>query len=170
MAALLSKRVNRPVKIINTPEEISTSVRHGTVCRLRCGVRKDGRLHAFDAQVLLNTGAYCTHGPIVSAAQSRKFQYRVPHYRYKGTLVYTNGPAAGAMRGYGNPQLMFARERLLDDIAKKLGMDPVRFRLLNHLQIGDRIPTSPIVLQSCAFRMRRGGKRSGGIERRRRIG
>ncbi len=152
MAALLSKRVNRPVKIVNTREEemLTVAVRHGTVCRLRCGVKKDGRLHAFDAQVLLNTGAYCTHGPIVSAAQSRKFQYRVPHYRYKGTLVYTNAPVAGAMRGYGNPQLMFARERMMDDIAKKLEMDPVRFRILNHLQIGDRIPTSPIVLQSCA--------------------
>ena len=152
VAALLSKRVNRPVKIINTREEemLTVAVRHGTVCRLRCGVKKDGRLHAFDAQVLLNTGAYCTHGPIVSAAQSRKFQYRIPHYRYKGTLVYTNGPVAGAMRGYGNPQLTFARERMMDDIAKTLEMDPVRFRLMNHLEIGERIPTSPLVLQSCA--------------------
>ena len=152
VAALLSKRVNRPVKIVNTREEemLTVAVRHGTVCRLRCGVKKDGRLHAFEAQVLLNTGAYCTHGPIVSAAQSRKFQYRVPHYRYKGTLVYTNGPAAGAMRGYGNPQLTFARERMMDDIAKTLEMDPVRFRLMNHLEIGERIPTSPLVLQSCA--------------------
>lgn len=153
VAALLSKRVNRPVKIINTREEemLTVAVRHGTVCRLRCGVRRDGRLQAFDAQVFLNTGAYCTHGPIVSAAQSRKFQYRIPHYRYKGTLVYTNAPPAGAMRGYGNPQLTFARERILDDIAKTLEMDPVRFRLMNHLEIGDRIPTSPIVLQSCAI-------------------
>jgi len=153
VAALLSRRVNRPVKIVNTREEemLTVAVRHGTVCRLRCGVKKDGRLHAFDAQVLLNTGAYCTHGPIVSAAQSRKFQYRIPHYRYKGTLVYTNGPAAGAMRGYGNPQLTFARERLMDDVARNLEMDPVRFRLMNHLQIGDQVPTSPIVLQSCAI-------------------
>ncbi|NWF56224.1 MAG: molybdopterin-dependent oxidoreductase [Syntrophaceae bacterium] len=153
VAAFLSKRVNRPVKIINTREEelLTVAVRHGTVCRLRCGIKRDGRLHAFDAQVFLNTGAYCTHGPIVSAAQSRKFQYRIPHYRYRGTLVYTNGPAAGAMRGYGNPQLTFARERMMDDIAKSLEMDPVRFRLMNHLEIGDRIPTSPIVLQSCAI-------------------
>jgi CO/xanthine dehydrogenase Mo-binding subunit len=153
VGALLSKRVGRPVKIINTREEelLATAVRHGTVSRLRCGVKKDGRLHAFDAEVLLNTGAYCTHGPIISAAQSRKFQYRIPHYRYKGTCVYTNGPVAGAMRGYGNPQLTFARERMMDEIAKTLEMDPVQFRLMNHLEIGELIPTSPIVLQSCAI-------------------
>ncbi len=152
VGALLSKRINRPVKIVNTREEelLATAVRHGTVCRLRCGVKKDGRLHAFDAEVLLNTGAYCTHGPIIAAAQSRKFQYRIPHYRYHGTCVYTNGPVAGAMRGYGNPQLTFARERMMDEIAKALNMDPVDFRLKNHLEIGERIPTSPIILQSCA--------------------
>ena len=97
VAALLSKRVNRPVKIVNTREEemLTVAVRHGTVCRLRCGVKKDGRLHAFEAQVLLNTGAYCTHGPIVSAAQSRKFQYRVPHYRYRGRLFTRTAPRQG---------------------------------------------------------------------------
>jgi CO/xanthine dehydrogenase Mo-binding subunit len=152
VCALLSKMTGRPVKIVNSREEelLATAVRHGTVCRIRCGVMKDGRLNAFDAEVLLNSGAYCTHGPIISAAQSRKFQYRVPHYRYRGTCVYTNGPVAGAMRGYGNPQLTFARERILDEIAATLEMDPVAFRLQNHLKIGEYIPTFPFPLQSCA--------------------
>ena len=152
VGALLSKRINRPVKIVNSREEelLATAVRHGTVCRIRCGVKKDGRLHAFDAEVLLNSGAYCTHGPIISAAQSRKFQYRIPNYHYKGTCVYTNGPVAGAMRGYGNPQLTFARERMMDEIARTLEMDPVAFRLKNHLKIGEYIPTFPFPLQSCA--------------------
>ncbi len=152
VCALLSKKVNRPVKIVNSREEelLTTAVRHGTICRIRCGVMKDGRLNAFDAEVLLNSGAYCTHGPIISAAQSRKFQYRVPNYRYKGTCVYTNGPVAGAMRGYGNPQLTFARERILEEIAATLEADPVAFRLKNHLAIGEYIPTFPFPLRSCA--------------------
>ena len=77
------------------------------------------------------------------------------------------------MRGYGNPQLTFARERMMDEIAKTLKMDPVRFRLKNHLEIGERIPTSPIVLQSCAVpelveegeKIRQGHRREGGEPR-----
>ena len=65
--------------------------------------------------------------------------------------MYTNGPVAGAMRGYGNPQLTFARERILDEIAGTLEMDPVAFRLKNHLKIGEYIPTFPFPLQSCAI-------------------
>lgn len=154
VGALLSKRIRRPVKIINTREEemLATSARHGTLCRLRVGVDKEGCLKAFHAKVYLNAGAYCTHTPIVLGAQTRKFQYRIPHYLYEGYGVYTNAPVAGAMRGYGNPQLTFARERMLDEIARKLGFDPIHFRMMNHLEVGETIPAHTFPLRSCAIR------------------
>jgi CO/xanthine dehydrogenase Mo-binding subunit len=154
VAALLSKRTRRPVKIINNREEemMATTARHGSVCHVKAGVDKEGRLKAFHAKVYLNAGAYCTHTPIVLAAQSRKFQYRIPHYLYEGYGVYTNGPVAGAMRGYGNPQITFARERLMDKIAKELGIDPLQFRMMNHLEVGETIPAHTFPLRSCAIR------------------
>jgi CO/xanthine dehydrogenase Mo-binding subunit len=152
VAALLSRRIHRPVKILNTREEemYATAVRHACIVHLKAGVGKDGRLRAFHARVYANTGAYCTHGPIVLGAQSRKFHYRVPHYLFEGSCVYTNAPVAGAMRGYGNPQLTFARELFLDKIARNLGMDPLAFRLVNQLKVGERIPAHTFPLRSCA--------------------
>jgi CO/xanthine dehydrogenase Mo-binding subunit len=154
VGVLLSKRVKRPVKIVNTREEemVGTCVRHASRCSVKAGVSADGFLQAFHAKVYHNTGAYGTHGPIVLAAQSRKLPYRTPHYRYEGNCVYTHSPVAGAMRGYGNPQLTFAREVLFDRIARKLKMDPVRFRLQNRIRVGDTVPGSPLVLESCALR------------------
>ena len=113
---------------------------------------RGGALKAFHAKVYLNAGAYCTHSPIVLAAQTRKFQYRIPHYLYEGYGVYTNGPVAGAMRGYGNPQLTFARERMMDRIARELNLDPIQFRMMNHLEIGETIPAHTFPLRSCAIK------------------
>jgi CO/xanthine dehydrogenase Mo-binding subunit len=154
IAALLSKRVGRPVKIVNTREEelLATTARHGSICRVKMGVDKNGRLKAFHAKVYLNGGAYCTHTPIVLAAQARKFQYRIPHYLYEGYGVYTNAPVTGAMRGYGNPQITFARERMIDEIAKELDFDPIQFRMMNHLEVGETIPSHTFPLRSCAIR------------------
>jgi len=154
VGALLSKLVNRPVKILNNREEemVGTCVRHESKCRIKTGVSKDGLLQAFQAEVHHNTGAYGTHGPIVLAAQSKKLPYRISHYQYEGNCVYTNAPVAGAMRGYGNPQISFAREVLFDRIARRLKMDPLEFRLKNHIHPGDRVPGSPLELKSCAIR------------------
>jgi len=86
------------------------------------------------------------------AAQSKKFTYRVPHYQYDGYCVYSNAPVAGAMRGYGNPQLAFAREVFFDKIARELKLDPLQFRLLNLLDVGDTIPGMAYPLASCEIR------------------
>jgi CO/xanthine dehydrogenase Mo-binding subunit len=154
VAAVLSRLTGRPVKIIYDREEemYCTAVRHEALISLKAGVNKNGDIHAFQATVYLNAGAYCTHSPIVLAAMSRKLQYRVPHYLYEGHSVYTHTPVAGAMRGYGNPQLTFAREVFLNKIASALQMDPLAFRLQNHLLPGEKIPGSAYPLQSCAIR------------------
>ncbi len=153
VGALLSGMVRRPVKIVNTREEemVGTCVRHASRCRVKMGVSREGRIQAIQAEVHHNCGAYATHSPIVLAAQSRKVPYRIPHYRYDGYCVYTNYPVAGAMRGYGNPQLSFAREVLVDRAARTLNMDPVAFRMKNRILPGDTVPGSPLVLESCAI-------------------
>ncbi len=152
VGALLSKQVHRPVKMINSREEdmYASVVRHESDIYLKIGVTKDGRLQAFHARVYFNTGPYSSHGPVVAAAASRKMQYLVPHYLYEGRTVYTNAPVAGAMRGYGNPQLTFAREVMFNRIAKKLNMDPVHFRLINHVRVGDSFPPGNVPVMSCA--------------------
>ncbi|MBT4287882.1 MAG: molybdopterin-dependent oxidoreductase, partial [Deltaproteobacteria bacterium] len=153
IGALLSKAVKRPVKIINTREEemYASAVRHEVTANLKIGVNRSGLLQAFDAELFFNAGAYGSHSPVVAAAASRKLQYKIPHYRYQGHCVFTNAPVAGAMRGYGNPQLSFAREIMMDRIAKELNMDPVAFRLLNHIKVGEKFPAATDAIQSCAI-------------------
>jgi CO/xanthine dehydrogenase Mo-binding subunit len=153
IGALLSKLVNRPVKIVNTREEelYASSVRHEVITKLKIGVNRSGLLQAFDAELFFNAGAYSSQSPVVAAAASRKLQYRVPHYRYQGHCVLTNAPVAAAMRGYGNPQLNFAREIMMDRIARELKMNPVEFRLLNHIKVGEKFPAAVDTIQSCAI-------------------
>jgi len=151
IGVFLSKLVRRPVKMIYDREEemYASAIRHPSLIKVRAGVNREGRILAFHLQVYLNTGGYATQGPIVLAAMSRKMQYKVPHYLFEGFCVYTNAPVAGAMRGYGNPQINFARETILNEICEKKGWDPIDFRLKNHLQVGDRIPSLDYTVQSC---------------------
>ena len=150
---LLSKAAGRPVKLMNTREEdmLATVTRHETVCTIKIGVKKDGAITTAHIQNYLNGGPYITHTPTVSAAAGRKFQYTAQHYLYEGISVYTNSPTAGAMRGYGNIQVVAGREILLNRIAEKLGMDPVAFRLKNHIQSGGRFPAADYDIHSCGI-------------------
>ena len=151
VGCMLSKKALRPVKMILTREEemLATTSRHYAKMRLRVGSDNKGKIIAFDAEVYHDTGAYCTHGPVILAAQGKKTPYGVKHYRYRGHCVYTNNLPAGAMRGYGNPQLTFAREVMVDRLARKLGMDPVELRLKNHVAAGDFIPGTQTLITSC---------------------
>ncbi|KUO74201.1 MAG: hypothetical protein APF77_21040 [Clostridia bacterium BRH_c25] len=152
VGAILSKVVGRPVKIINTREEqmYASVVRHSAKIFLKIGVTKDGYIKAFKVESYYNTGAYTTHGPTVVAAGSRKINYRIPNYLFEGYCVYSNSPVSGAVRGYGNPQMTFAREVMLNTIAKKLNMDPIEFKMKNHVEIGDKLPAATASLLSCA--------------------
>ncbi|MCL2532400.1 MAG: molybdopterin-dependent oxidoreductase [Oscillospiraceae bacterium] len=150
---LLSKKTGRPVKMLLTREEemMATTTRHAAKMRVKLGAMLDGKISAMDIEVWHDTGAYCTHGPIVLSAQGKKVQYGVDHYRYRGHCVYTNNVTAGAMRGYGNPQVTFAREMLIDRLARKLGRDPLELRLQNHLARGDTIPGTQTLVSSVAI-------------------
>lgn len=150
-AALLSKKIKRPVKIVNTREEelTATVVRHGATASVRLGATKDGKLMAFYADYKLNTGPYTTHGPTVLCAGARKFQYAIPSYFFDGKCVLTNHATAGAFRGYGNMQLAFAREVMIDRLAQKLDADPIALRLKNHVKTGGHFPGSELTVTSC---------------------
>lgn len=154
VAALLSRKLKRPVKIVNSREEelTSTVVRHGASASVRLGAMNDGSMTVFYADYKLNTGPYTTHGPTVLCAGARKFQYAIPHYFFDGRCVLTNHATAGAFRGYGNMQLAFAREVMIDRLALRLGLDPVELRLKNHVAVGGHFPGSEQSVTSCEIK------------------
>lgn len=153
VGVLLSQRAKCPVKLMNTREEdmVASVTRHETVCTIKMGVKKDGTITGVHIKNYLNAGAYITHSPTVSAAAGRKFQYVTENYLYEGISIYTNSPTAGAMRGYGNIQVVSGREVLMTRIAKELGLDPIEFRMKNHIKDGGRFPAASYDIHSCGI-------------------
>ncbi|CAI9417700.1 molybdopterin-dependent oxidoreductase [Nocardioides sp. T2.26MG-1] len=137
----------RPVRLELTREEefVSARIRHAQTITFRAGVDDDGRLLALDHRVVGNTGPYATHGFTVQSVSGQRglSQYNCPAKRYHADVAYTNRPVAGAFRGYGAPQALFALESHLDDIAHALGMDPVELRRKNWVREGDPLDILP---------------------------
>lgn len=141
VAALLAKKAGRPVKIEydRTEEFLYSPVRSPMTMDVKTGCTKDGHLTVRTADVISDDGAYNSWGavtPLVSM-QTVSALYRVPHCHFLCRIVYTNNPYGGAMRGFGNPELTFACEVQMDELAELCGMDPLEFRLLNSNQPGD---------------------------------
>ena len=138
LAAVLSQRSGRPVRIeLSRPEEfVAGRTRHAAVIRLKVGVKRDGTITVIDNHTIMDTGAYQASGPGVlrRAAQAGLYLYTCPNVRYEGHLVYTNRPVAGSYRGLGAPQGHFALESLMDRISEELKIDPLEFRLKNHVR------------------------------------
>ncbi|BBL80892.1 aldehyde oxidase [Rubrobacter xylanophilus] len=140
IAACLARKAGRPVKLVlGREEEWMTLNRHPATIRIRLGARNDGTLIAAEIECWANTGAYADCGPGV--AQKMGFAapgpYRIPHVKVDSRCIYTNLPPAGAFRGYGQMQCTWARERTIDLLADRLGMDPLDLRLKNLLRDGD---------------------------------
>jgi CO/xanthine dehydrogenase Mo-binding subunit len=95
-------------------------------------------LKAVKVEIICDTGAYASYGPAVikRAVVHATGPYEIPNVRVDGYAVYTNNPKAGAMRGFGVPQVAFAHESQLDQIAEKLRMSPFEIRLKNALKAG----------------------------------
>jgi aldehyde oxidoreductase len=112
-----------------------TTKRHPARMRCRAGATKDGKLLALDFSADFNTGAYSSWGPTVAARVPvhASGPYAVPHYRALTRAIHTNIVPAGAFRGFGVPQMAIAQEQLYDDLAIRLGIDPLEFRILNAL-------------------------------------
>ena len=148
LAAALALIARRPVKIALTMEEqFYTISKHATTFRIKSGVNKDGRIVARACDVCWNGGAYADIGPRV--AQKSGFTaagpYDIENVRIDSAEVYTNRPPAGALRGFGIPQLVWAYESHTDIIARELGVDPVEFRRKNLLRDGRPQATGTIM-------------------------
>ncbi len=137
----LALATGRPVKIEYTREEEfhMARSRHPQILRMKMGVKRDGTVIASHLKVLATTGAYGSHSSTVQGNTGSKVLplYRAPNLRFECDVVYTNAPVAGAFRGYGCPQGFFAQESMADEIAYKLGIDPVDFHQKNAIRLGD---------------------------------
>lgn len=139
--ALAWKVRNRPVKVMYSREEefLSSIVRHPVVVRMKTGVKKDGSILARQVECYWATGAYAEKGPTVSmmGSLSAAGPYKIPNVSINSYAVYTNTQVAGAMRGYGGPQVAWAYESQMDIIAAELALDPLEIRLKNAYSEGD---------------------------------
>lgn len=147
LCAFLTTQVGgHPVKLAPTREEnfVSTRTRHAIKYHLISYVRKDGTFAARKIEVFANNGAYASHGHAIAAKGLGCFHQQYPCENVEGDAytIYTNLPVAGAMRGYGIPQAMFAGEAHIDDVAKAMGMDPLKLREQNIMPQGYTDPFS----------------------------
>jgi len=141
IAVKLALATERPVRLILNREEDfqMVRVRHPAKLRMRTGAKADGTLVARECELNLDGGAYGDDSPGVLgyALLMSRGPYRIPHMRAHGHVVYTNKLRSGAFRGFGNPQVSFAGETQLDEIAERLHMDPLELRLKNILMPGE---------------------------------
>jgi putative selenate reductase molybdopterin-binding subunit len=139
--ALAAMKTGRPVKLELTREEqfIATSTRHPMRITVKAGANADGKLMALQLDVLSNTGAYGNHaGPVLFHACGECIGvYNCPNKKVDAVVAYTNTLPAGAFRGYGLPQTLFAVEAAIDELAIKLGIDPFEMRRRNVVKPGD---------------------------------
>lgn len=141
--ALGAIKTGKPVRMTYSRVETmqSTTKRHPSDITLKIGATRDGRICGFDFRGQFNTGAYASWGPTVAnrVPVHASGPYRVADYRAEAKGIHTHCPPSGAFRGFGVPQSAIAQESLFDDLADKLGMDALEFRILNALD--DNVPT-----------------------------
>jgi putative selenate reductase molybdopterin-binding subunit len=140
--AIVTLKTGRPAKIIYTREEslIASSPRHEMEIKVRIGANKDGHIRGIEVKTLSNTGAFGEHGPTtvgLSGHKSIPLYSKAEAFRFQYDVVYTNKMSAGAYRGYGATQGIFAVESAINELAVKLNMDPVALREMNLTREGD---------------------------------
>lgn len=144
-AAVLARKAGRPVKMVyDRVEDLSaTTKRHPARIHHRTGVSRDGRLMSMLIDIVMDGGAYCTLSPVVLSrgAIHAAGPYNCDNLRIEAKVVATNHPPYGAFRGFGVPQVCFAVEQQMDQIAESLGIDPLTLRQINLLRQGDRTAT-----------------------------
>lgn len=153
LVAAMSLAVSgKPVRLALTREEvfIDTRTRHAMKITLKTAVSKDGKLKGIYVKNISNNGAYASHGHSIAMSSSSKFRplYDFESVKFEPKTVYTNLPAAGAMRGYGVPQMCFALESHIEDVARKLNIDPIKFREQNLINVGWMDPLTKNVVRT----------------------
>ncbi len=149
LAGAAALHFGRPVRYVPSLTESMwiTSKRHPMSCRMRLGADQEGRLTGLDVDFTLENGAYTSWGKaiVLRMLQMLSGCYNIPHVKAQGRLVYTNNAWGGAARGAGPPQMNFALESAMDMLARKIGADPLKFRLANSLQPGQSTSTGQVV-------------------------
>jgi xanthine dehydrogenase molybdenum-binding subunit len=152
VAAMTLAVHGRPVRYTMTREEVfvASRTRHAMKIRVKSGVTRDGRLLGIGISLFSNTGAYASHGHSIAMAGGGNFRslYKLDSVKYEPKTVYTNLPVAGAMRAYGSPQVFFALESHMEDVARALGLDPIEFRRRNLNGVGYTDPLTGITLRT----------------------
>ncbi|PKN27899.1 MAG: aldehyde oxidase [Deltaproteobacteria bacterium HGW-Deltaproteobacteria-22] len=140
VCTMLCLRSGQPVlmEYSRKDEFVSSRTRHPSVCTTTLGFSKDGKIQAIRMHMVLNTGAYGSHALTVGSNCGSKVlpMYPCEHIEFKMEGAYTNLPVGGAYRGYGATQAVFSVECLIDEVAAKLGRDPLELRVQNHIRSG----------------------------------
>ena len=141
--AFVTWKTKKPSKIIYTRQESQTagSPRHEMEVKVRLGADKDGHIKALDVYTLSNSGAYGDHGPTTVGLSGHKsiplYSRSLLAHRFNYDVAYTNLQCAGAFRGYGAPQGIYAVESTVNELAARLGIDPAKLREMNMTREGD---------------------------------
>ena len=143
--AFVTWMTKKPSKIIfsRVESQIASSPRHEMEMHVRLGANKDGIVRGIDLYTLSNTGAYGEHGPTtvgLSGHKSIPLYGKAEAFRFTSDVVYTNHMSAGAYRGYGATQGLFAVESAVNELANILGMDPFKIREMNITHEGEIMP------------------------------
>jgi aldehyde oxidoreductase len=153
--AIAARRVGQPVRLVYGRGEsmATTTKRHPSSIRVRIGANRDGRLTALDVDAVFNTGAYASWGPTVAnrVPVHASGPYFVENYRARSRAVTTNTVPSGAFRGFGVPQVAFAQESALDELARLLGIDRLDIRLINALRAGQSTVTGQVFGSGVGF-------------------
>ncbi len=173
IAVALAMAANAPVKLTYTRAEDMSTVKSRHACRtiMKTGAKRDGTLVAREVLMHFDTGAYADEGPEVASVGAffARGPYRIPHINAEAWCWYTNKLKAGAFRGFGNPQVSYASELQIDEIAARLGLDPMDVRRRNALASGDLwlggktvkggtlVPCIDALREACGWDAKRGG-------------
>lgn len=148
-AGLAALALNRPVSYVLTREESihQSHKRHGIQTHIRLGADRNGKLTALEAKAVMDSGAYVNESPIVTwkSINCGAGPYRFSDVYYENKAVMTNNMVCGAMRGFGTPQAIFALESAMNELAQKLGMNPLELRRRNFLREGDTTASNQVL-------------------------
>ncbi|RMH57281.1 MAG: aldehyde oxidase [Candidatus Hydrogenedentota bacterium] len=143
-------RTGRPCRLVmtRTEEFITARTRHPHIVKISVGADKDGMIRAIKMDALSNTGAYGSHGLTVvcnAGSKTLPLYNKTKAVYFRARAAYTNLPVGGAYRGYGGTQGYFALECAVDELAEKLGMDPIEIRKKNHIREGEGSPVFAVL-------------------------
>lgn len=149
LTVTLARKAHRPVQWILTREEVFLTAHcHASVVKIKTGVKRDGTIVARLVEGIYDTGAYALTGPstVKNGGEVSGGPYRIAHQDLTTYCVYTNTPPTGPYRGFGVPQVCWAYESQMDDIARRLGIDPLELRLKNLVREGDPFVTGDTLI------------------------